>query len=155
MDKQFKKQAHKQKQVKLSVAALRIHVTSQFRALFSNAIWSVTGPLRWTLQQIRLVRAHGFKKRLKALAKKVLRRPVLWLLTKPKLKSLATQFSYQLGVIETLKPFVRSLIASYQQGSNDQRSRQPQVGFNILSPRSSKIYNDLKRSIEKKRKGQF
>jgi O-antigen chain-terminating methyltransferase len=122
-------------------------------ALLNSTSWRITAPLRWPVHQLRLLRAHGFKQRAKAAVKKVLRKLVPWVVARPKLKSLATQLAYKLGVAERLKPFVRSLFANHQQPLNQHSPQQTFSDLTALTPRARQIYHDLKLAIEIKQKG--
>jgi FkbM family methyltransferase len=121
---------------------------AHINALLNSTSWRITAPLRWPVHQVRLLRTHGFKQRVKAVVKKVLCKVVPWVLSRPKHKSLVAQLAYKLGIAERLKPFVTSIFVSHQQ-----RPHQPSVDLTSLTPRARQIYQDLKLAIKSKQKG--
>ncbi len=129
-------------------------LASQLSGVYSSKSCRVTGPVRWSLHQLRLLLDLGFKHRgKKAAVKKVLRKFAPWLVARPKLKSLAIQFAYKLGMAERLKPFVRSLLANRQQAIKPHYVQAVKADLTALTSRSRHIYHGLKRAIDAKQKG--
>lgn len=121
-------------------AASDVHL-AQLHAVYASTSWRITAPLRWAVQQLRLLRAHGFKQRGKAAAKKVLRILITWVAARPSLSRMATQVAHQLGLAERLKPFVIGLLSRQQ---HDPEASLP------LTPRAKQFYRQLKQAGEKK-----
>ena len=124
-------------------------------ALNNSTSWRITAPPRWPVHQLRLLRQHGVKSRVKALAKKVLKQLLPFLLARPTLRTLATRLAHRLGIADRLKHFVRSclVISPPINGTNDDYciSSNPITDFANLSPRARQIYIDLKLAIEQKK----
>jgi hypothetical protein len=139
-------------QAQQAQTALNVHV-AQLHAVYASTSWQITAPLRRAVQQLRLLRTHGFKQRGKAAAKKALRKVVPWIAARPALRRMATQVAYKLGLAERLKPLVRSFFV-YQQPPSPQHSQQQALADLItLTPRAEHFYKQIKQSGEKLLKG--
>jgi lipopolysaccharide biosynthesis glycosyltransferase len=133
-------------------ATLDLHV-AQLQAVYNSSSWRITAPLRWPVHQLNLLRTYGFKQRAKAAVKKVLRKVVHWLISRPKLKSLAKQVVNKFFMSERLKLFVRSLLNTPQQTSHQDSSQQISEDSTVLTPRARQIYQDLKQAMQSREKG--
>jgi SAM-dependent methyltransferase len=120
---------------------------TQLGAVYNSRSWRITAPLRWLVRQLSLLRQHGAKARLNALGKKILRRFVPVIATRPKLRRLATVLTEWIGISERLKPFVRSVFVSAEAGPHGSTRDNP-VDRIRLSPRAVQIYEDLKKATE-------
>ena len=121
--------------------------------LLNSTSWRMTAPIRWPVHQVRLLRTHGFKQRVKSAVKKVLRKVVPWLIARPKLKSIASKLVYTLGVEYRLKSVVRNLFALHQQSVHQGSPQQTPTDLTTLTARARQIYQDLKLGIEIKQRG--
>lgn len=82
-------------------------LAAQLLAVYNSKSWRVTEPLRWSAHQWRLLRQFGLKSRTKALAAKMLKQMVSFVMARPKLKSWGNRLAYRLGVAEQFKSLVR------------------------------------------------
>ena len=126
---------------------------AQLQAVYNSRSWRITAPLRWIVHQQRLLRTHGFKQRAKAALKKVLRKVMHWLISRPKLKRLAKQVVNKFFMSDRLKPFVRSLLTTHQQTIHQDSSQQIPEDLTVLTPRARQIYQDLKQGMQSREKG--
>jgi FkbM family methyltransferase len=129
----------------------------ELHALYSSTSWRITAPLRWPVHQVHLLRQHGLNSRVRALAKKVLKKLILLVIVRPKLLTFATRLVHRLGAADRLKPFVRSCLVTPSSaienvGANYSTSV-PSTDLANLSPRARQIYADLKVAIAQQNKG--
>jgi hypothetical protein len=109
------------------------------------------------MRQRRIFQQYGLKSRVKTLAKKVLKQLIPLLVARPTLRALATQLAHHLGVVDRLKPFVRSCLVTSQFANKsagaDNSLSAPIKDLVNLPPRARQIFADLKVAIEEQKKG--
>jgi hypothetical protein len=123
------------------------------RSLQTSRSWRFTAPLRWFSIQARLVRTAGIKSRIKALAKKVLRKISHYLLFRPSLRGIIVRGSERLGLYQTLKLLQEKV--SHKNTSTytlTRESMSPPKDLQGLSLQARKIYNDLKQAVADQQK---
>ncbi len=128
----------------------------ELHAVYSSTSWRIPAPLRWPAYQWRLFRQYGFKVRIKALAKKILKTLLPFVLASPTFWTLAARLAQRLGVADRLKPFVRSCMPNQSLATKYEPDiAKPTSKINELeklSPRGRQIYADLKAAIEQQKK---
>ena len=119
--------------------------------LLNSRSWRITAPLRWGSNQVRLLRAHGFKARGKAFIKKLLKKSISVINTMPWVRPKAIALARRLGIAQRLRPI-------YYGGGADVVAAQAVSSpggivdsTDILTPRARKIYYDLVFAIEQNR----
>jgi SAM-dependent methyltransferase len=129
----------------------------EINALRNSKSWRITAPLRWSMHQVRLLRQHGLKSRLKALARKVLKPFVQLVVARPALLTIATGLAHRLGVADRLKPFARSCVAiplpAEENPCADKSLSAQKKDLANLSTTARQIYADLNVAIEQQKKG--
>jgi lipopolysaccharide biosynthesis glycosyltransferase len=132
------------------------HRLQEINALRNSKSWRITAPLRWPMNQLRLLGQYGFKARLKSLIKKILSRVLPFIATRPKLKAWAVRLAYRLGVAEQIKPFAQTILQSrlsevptLSAGNSQEYQLIDEIN---LTPRARQIYNDLKLAIAQQHK---
>jgi len=119
----------------------------QLDIIYSSKSWRVTSPLRWLMSQLRLLRAYGSRNRVKSAAKKVLVKVLQWILANPKIKSVATQLAWKIGVIHLLKTYLRKLLEAHHEPN--QLTQSHLVNGQPDSPRAKYIYQALNSGMKK------
>lgn len=142
-------------------------------AIYNTKSWRVTAPLRWCLQQKRLLSQHGATARAKALLKKVLRAADNRLQAVPESRLKLVAVSRRLGLHTWLKTLTTNYDASTKVSEQIAETLpvpthvqvQPQAvvaepvtppivdNLQSLSPRARQIYSALKTAIAQKQKG--
>ena len=90
-------------------------ITEQARrlvAIYSSKSWRITAPLRWPVHQWRLLSQHGPKPRAKALAKKLVRDLLPFVMARPALILWCNKLAHRFGMAKRLKSFVRGTLES-------------------------------------------
>lgn len=118
----------------------------QIEALYNSRSWRITAPLRWPVHQLRLLKSHGLKTRLKSFLRKILRKINKALLGKPRLRYRLVQCAKAIGLYSTLQRLIHNLRGAV----HVQHSYQGQ-NVEQLSPRARKIYQELQRAIARKK----
>ena len=124
--------------------------------VFNSRSWRVTGPLRWSMVQLRKVNAGGFWPGTKVVIKKVARpfllRCVMFIGARPVLKSRISILAKQLGFDELLRSIQRRLVGR-QNVVNAAPEPAPFLSksskFSQLTPRQLAVYSDIKAAIKK------
>jgi glycosyltransferase involved in cell wall biosynthesis len=76
--------------------------------LYSSTSWRITAPLRWPVHQVSLLRQHGIKSRIKAFTKRLLKRLVPFLKTRPRLKACVKNIAYRFRFSNKLISLIRN-----------------------------------------------
>ena len=122
----------------------------QINALYKSRSWRITAPLRWPVNQIRLLKQNGFKARFKAFIKKVLRKLNRILLARPKLRYRLIRLSKTIGLYKTLKKIHTNLL----EGPVSQHIEfSSEANLEHLTPRARLIYQELKQAKERNKAG--
>jgi len=132
-------------------------LNAELQAVYASRSWRITIPLRWFSLQIQLLRKHGFKSRLKALIKKLVRaivgKSINFINSHTQIRRSCVSIALKLGLYERIKTlFIRAQHFSYEdklaenQISNNDLIVSNAVGY--LSPRARKILDDLRREIK-------
>lgn len=144
---------HAETKAQEAVVASTQHL-AHLQAVYTSRSWRITSPLRWMVTQAKLLRSSGINSRVKALAKKVLRKANHELQRRPALRQRILGWSHKLGFYGWL----RALHAKSQVDPNSFYTRggallPAQTHRQDLSPRALQIYTDLKAAIQQQRKG--
>ncbi len=131
------------------------HYAATLNAVYASKSWRLTAPLRWVFGQARRLKHEGLKSRIKAFAKKALRKINHELLLRPSLRQKLIGVSRRLGIHASLKTLLRkaqghSASSTYSPYVND--GGLSQTNLENLSPRARQIYADLKKAVEEKKK---
>jgi FkbM family methyltransferase len=119
----------------------------QLHAVYNSTSWRITAPLRLAMHQARLLRQCGVKARFKVLIIKIVRKPMQFAISRPRLKCWGVKFA------RTTNLYVR-LMHFYSDMNYKVFYTSPALGANVpsklsqLSPRARRIYSDLKAAIE-------
>lgn len=127
----------------------------QINALYASRSWRITAPLRWPANQYRLLSQYGFKKRLNALAIKILKKTNSYLRANPTLRKILLVLSQTFGVYKPLKTLrdrlhahpVTSFYVESPYFVGDSQD------FDHLTSRARQIYFELKESVARNQKG--
>lgn len=131
------------------------HYVATLNAVYASKSWRWTAPLRWVFGQARRLKHEGLKSRIKAFAKKALRKINHELLLRPSLRQKLVGVSRRLGIHASLKTLLRkaqghSASSTYSLLVND--AGLSQTNLENLSSRARQIYGDLKKTVEQKNK---
>lgn len=126
----------------------------QLNALYASRSWRVTAPLRWPVNQCRLLREQGIKKRIKALVKKILRKLNQFLLARPRLRQRLLCLSQRLGAYSRLK-WLRDRLRgdSGARHSSTIATISSEEVFKQMTPHAQRIYASLKQAAERQKSG--
>ncbi len=137
------------------VDALAQQAHNNLNAVYHSNSWRFTAPMRWMGLQLRLLRQHGLKSRIKAFVKKcfipIIRNCISFIDNRPVFRRYCLQIVNRLGIYAFLRTFYlrnyRNSLDFYSQGYGLSVVTDPTVeNFNR---RTQRIYLDLKKLIEK------
>ena len=132
-----------QAEAKASQAEIKaIELHTELHSVYSSRSWLITKPLRWFVNQIRLLSQQGFIVRFKALVKKAVyyfaRRCVTFIQSRPSLSYRLVALTKKLGLYESL----RTIYLRPQ--------KPPVILQENLSSHAHHIYMDIKAAISER-----
>jgi len=123
----------------------------ELHAVYASKSWRITSPLRWTNHQLRLLCQEGLNKRIKAAAKKVLLRMMVFISVRPRLKRFTIACVQRLGVADRLRQVYRGPCEGI--GGRGRAQEPIPQELSDLTPRAREIYYQFKEAIKKKSEG--
>ena len=149
---------------------LQANYERRLKDLFNSRSWRITAPLRWGSNQVRLLRAHGFKARGKVFIKKLLKKSISVINMTPWVRTRAIALARRLGIEQRLRRIyyggdadvVAAQVVStpssiVDSGASVIASRVVSTSGSLvdstdtLTPHARKIYYDLVFAIEQNR----
>jgi len=110
------------------------------KAIYNSRSWRITAPIRFVSSQVRLMISHGFKSRIKALARKLPQLFLIFINKYPMCKRCLTYFARRLKILDYCK------LICYGKKTSILISKVKKI--NRLTPQSQKVYNDLSKAIK-------
>jgi SAM-dependent methyltransferase len=132
------------------------HSAAMLKAVYDSKSWQLTAPLRWIFGQVRRLKHEGLKSRTKAFVKKTLRKTNHELLLRPSLRQKLICASRRLGihaVLKTLLNKAQGYPVTTLYSSKTGNYVLNELNLESLSPRAGKIFINLKKFVEKNKKG--
>ncbi len=119
-------------------------------AIHGSRSWRITGPLRWFGLQVRLLRMHGAKDRVKTAVRKVgvplLRKSVSFISARPRLRQKLVALARRTGAYSGIKGIyyrLQRVAGGHQPAAGRYYDQSLQVPLRQLTPRARKIYADI------------
>ena len=139
------KAEHAEAKAEQAELASNQHVT-QLQAVYASRSWRIIAPLRWLVQQLRLLRQYGHDAR--TIVKKIFRKASNY----SKLKACLIAIPNRLGLTKRFRQDNQVFnhtapLASYTHEPN------ALIDLAQMTPRARQIYSDLKAAIESSNKG--
>lgn len=123
----------------------------ELEEIYSSRSWRITAPLRWFVQQVRLLLDHGhkafFKIAFKKFANPVFQAVFSFVNTRPSLQNKLVMITKKIGIYDRMKIFYHRL----QNGSDVmmKMNNSTSVSMEQLTPQARQIYADLNAAIKK------
>ncbi|RFF64479.1 methyltransferase domain-containing protein [Stutzerimonas stutzeri] len=124
-------------------------------AIHGSRSWRITGPLRWFGLQVRLLRMHGAKDRVKTAVRKVgvplLRKSVSFISARPRLRQQLVVLSKRTGTYGGIKGLyyrLQRVAGGHHPQSGRGYDQSLPLPLRQLTPRARKIYADIQVAME-------
>ncbi|MCU5783445.1 methyltransferase FkbM family protein [Alcanivorax balearicus MACL04] len=128
-------------------------LSQQLEDVFLSRSWRITSPMRWSGHQLSLLRQHGVKSRLNALARKLAIGLIQYSNRHARLRHWLVSLAQHLGVKEQLKVVYHRCLNNDLRGNINATPKVP-LEVAHLGPHARQVYQDMKQVIERQGGGQ-